>query len=105
MRQGDRGRRRGKKTVVPSLEQQRNSCPLSARVARASYWPSHIPSVPELGLRRPSKGRSGPEPSEARTRGGLSLLCALSTAHGGSGLRGCGPSLMQENLTRCPSAF
>jgi hypothetical protein len=42
---------------------------LSARVARASCWPSHIPGVPELDLKRPSKGRSGPEPSEARARG------------------------------------
>src|SRR6267143_830417 len=36
---------------------------------RASCWPSHIPGVPELDLKRPSKGRSGPEPSEARARG------------------------------------
>jgi len=46
-----------------------------------------MPSIPELDLKRPSKGRSGPEPSEARARG-LSLLCALSTAHDSGQLSG-----------------
>ena len=53
---------------------------LSARVARASCRPSHIPSVPELDLKGPSKGRSGPERSEATRRGLIAAVCALHSA-------------------------
>jgi hypothetical protein len=51
-------------------------------------WPSRVPSVPELDLKRPSKGRCDPRPSEARA---IERSCARSPSRRSYAV-GVGPS-------------
>jgi hypothetical protein len=68
-------------TPTLPLEQRRNSCPLSARLARASCPRRTLANSPEPISQRPVSLRRGPEHEPSYSEVALSLLCALSTMH------------------------
>jgi hypothetical protein len=80
---------------------------LSARVARNE---PHVgnpisPSVPELDLKRRSKGPVRTRADRKRGEGGFSLRCALSTGHGGRFCQGLwGPKGCAGAVARAESS-
>jgi hypothetical protein len=88
------------KTPALPLEHQRNSYPLSARVARVSCPRRTLASSPEPISQRPVSLRRDPSTSESECEGDLSLPCALSTAHGSSQRSGSPTEFWLSEISR-----